>query len=249
MKSLPLGTYADIPVKLHWSFGLIILFIAYVIVSQNLNLASSIGLLLYVFSVFLSVLLHEYGHALMARRYDIKTFDIVLTPIGGLARLTRMPTIPGREIMIAIAGPLVNLVIILLILIILFVFGIGIIAPDEEDIMLIVANPIGFLHMVMLMNGVLFLFNLIPAFPMDGGRIFRALLSYKLTRLRATFIASLVGRAFAIGFIIFAYLNDIFSLGFIGVFIFLAAGREYNHMKMKANGLKRKGLDKKKLEH
>lgn len=230
MKSLPLGTYAKIPVKIHWSFAFILLFIAYVIISENLSFTGALGLVFYIIALFLSVVLHEFGHALMARRYDIDTQDIILTPIGGLARLTRMPHIPRQEIMVALAGPFVNLIIIGIILIFFFALGIGI-SAREVDIHIALTNPIGFLYMVLVMNGVLFLFNMIPAFPMDGGRVLRAVLNFKFSRLKATQIASFIGQIFAVGFIIFGFYNKILSLSFIGIFIYSMARREYNMMK------------------
>lgn len=226
MKSLSLGSYFRIPVYIHWSFFMILFFIGYVVISEEMDLFHSSAFSLYIFLVFFCVVLHEYGHALMARRYGIGTQDIIITPIGGLARLQGMPAEPKGELMIAIAGPLVNLVIAILLLLIFYALGIGIISPDVDDLSILV-NPIGFLHLVMILNFILFAFNLIPAFPMDGGRILRALLSIKLGKQKATLIASIIGRALAIGFIIVAGINHMPGLLFIGFFIFIMAGKEY----------------------
>lgn len=228
--ALSLGTYFRIPVFIHWSFALILIFISYVVISEQMAALQAIAFSLYVLIVFFCVILHEYGHALMARRYGIETQDIIITAIGGLARLKGMPREPKGELMIAIAGPLVNLVIAMFIFLTLFVCGIGIISPDVEDLS-ILTNPIGFLHLVLVLNVILFLFNLIPAFPMDGGRILRAILSIRLGRQKATFIASIIGRILALGFILFAAYNGIPGLFFIGIFIFIMAGKENKAMR------------------
>lgn len=177
----------------------------------------------YIMTLFLCVVLHEYGHALAARKYGIITRDIILSPIGGLARLEAIPREPRKELFIAIAGPAVNIFILILISIGLFIFQ-GTIFPLHFDFP---TNGFEFLKLVLLLNAVLFLFNLIPAFPMDGGRVLRALLAYKLEYKKATFIASRIGRVFAILFVLYAVYSYSVVLGFIGVFIFIMAGNEY----------------------
>ncbi len=119
---------------------------------------------LFVVALFGCVVLHELGHALMARRFGIETLDITLYPIGGVARLQRMPRAPGAELLIALAGPAVNFAIVAA-LMGLEMLGIG---GMETD-----ASLGGFLAGLVLVNLVLGLFNLIPAFPMDGGRVLR----------------------------------------------------------------------------
>ena len=142
--------------------------------------------ILLVLTVFGCVLLHELGHALTARRFGINTHDITLYPIGGVARLERMPRAPGAELLIALAGPAVNFAIVLG-LIALLVLGGDLLSPYSW--------PALFVQQVLVVNLVLGLFNLIPAFPMDGGRVLRALLSGWLGRVRATMTAARVGRA------------------------------------------------------
>jgi len=230
MKTIKLGTFLGIPLYIHWSFGLIILYVLFVSFREGMDVYQSLAFSLYVMAIFFCVVLHEYGHALMARYYKIRTMDIIILPIGGVARLQGLPNSPGGELMVAIAGPLVNLVIALVIIAGMYFSGHGIIYPDTDGLS-ILTNPIGFLHLVLVLNLVLFFFNLIPAYPMDGGRILRALLSYKLTKLQATRIASLVGRVFAVAFIALALYNRLPSLLFIGFFIFYMAGKEYNNLK------------------
>lgn len=242
MRALKVGRYFGIPVYIHWSFLLVLVFILYVSYTEGMDLLGTAAFSLYLTCVFICVVLHEYGHAMMARRYGIGTHDIILSPIGGIARLNSLPSHPTGELMVAIAGPLVNLAIAFLIVGGLYLFNIGIVLPDADSYT-ILTNPVGFIHLILLVNVVLFLFNLIPAYPMDGGRILRALLSYKMEKLKATYIASTIGRSLALGFLVFAVYKRIPSLFLIGIFIFIVAGREYK-------SLKERDLEiSKKLEH
>jgi len=168
MKALKLGTLFRIPVYLHWTFSFIIIFIGFTAYRESMDPQQTMAFALYVACVFFCVLLHEYGHALMARKYHIGTQDIILAPIGGIARLKGLPNHPTGELMIAIAGPLVNLVLALFFYFVLKALGVGIILPDTDSLA-ILTNPIGFIHLLLLLNIILFLFNLIPAYPMDGG--------------------------------------------------------------------------------
>lgn len=194
-----------------------------------MKLAQAAGYLLFVLLVFLCVVLHEYGHALTARKFGVKTEDIILSPIGGVARLRSMPEKPKHEFLIAIAGPMVNLVIATFLGIILFLSTQHIL-PQISDFTF--NNPLEFVRYIVWINLGLFLFNLIPAFPMDGGRILRSLLAVKLGKLKATKIASMVGRIFAIGFIIFGVFNQQLTLSLIGLYIFMMAGMEYDQTKV-----------------
>ena len=149
-------------------------------------------------ATFGCVLLHEFGHALMARRYGIETEDITLYPIGGVARLQRLPRAPGAELLIALAGPAVNFAIVG-VLLFLGLLGLPAILYSAG------LDPMNeFLQQMLLVNMVLGLFNLLPAFPMDGGRVLRALLSSVLNRARATSIAATIGRVMAVLFAIAA---------------------------------------------
>ena len=233
MKLLSVGRYFGIPVFIHWTFSFMILFVTYVAILEGLTMKQVIAFSLYLACMFLCVVLNEYGHALMARRFGISTHDILITPIGGLARLEGLPFDPKGELYIALAGPVVNLVIAALLFSGFYLSGIGFLWPDLEeiDLMELITNPIGFVHMLLIVNIVLFVFNLVPAFPMDGGRVVRALLSYKMTRERATFYAAILGKILSIGFLVFATYNKMPSLFFISIFIFVMAGREYRMVK------------------
>jgi Zn-dependent protease len=225
---LKIVTIAGIPIKVHWSFIFTILIIMGIILKNQLSFVPSCFLFLFVFVLFLLVIMHEYGHAMMARRFNVKTRDIIITPIGGIARLEDMPKVPTHEFLVAFAGPLVNLFFAIFFGIILFLLDTEDFFLREKEQVELLTDPIGFLLLVTLMNCILFVFNLIPAFPMDGGRILRSVLSMFLPRRKATIIAANIGRLMAIGFIFFGLYNRMFSLIFIGTFIYLMATKEYH---------------------
>lgn len=176
-------------------------------------------------AMFACVVLHEFGHALMARRFGIETRDITLYPIGGVARLERMPRAPGAELLIALAGPAVNFAIVAGLL---GLWWIGVWDLDIES-----GSVVGaLLGSLMVANMILGLFNLLPAFPMDGGRVLRAILSGWLGRVRATLIAAAMGRmlslAFAVWALVFSSLpwSTAILYGALAAFIYFAAGAE-----------------------
>lgn len=175
--------------------------------------------LIFVLALFACVVAHEFGHALMARRYGIRTPDITLLPFGGLARLERMPNTPMHEIWVALAGPAVNV----LIWVVLVIFGAGL---PFTTLTRIDPAHIGLLDRLAYVNLLLAGFNMIPAFPMDGGRVFRALLCLRLDRVNATRIATLCGQVLAVGLGLFGlYVGNPF-LVMIAVFVFFAASAE-----------------------
>lgn len=231
MKTLQVAKFANIPIKIHWSFGaFILLFVGYGL-SMKMNGSDIIWFLAFIASMFLCVILHEYGHALSARKYGVKTIDIIISPIGGLARLERLPEKPIQELIVAIAGPLVNVAIGLILCLVLFVMNQDFTFLINEENPFDKLNSVnGFLVLLIWTNVVLFLFNLIPAFPMDGGRILRALLSMRLGRVKGTQWAALIGRILAVGFIAFAVFSKDYMLIFIGIFVFIMAGAENNQV-------------------
>lgn len=239
-----IGRYFGIPLKLHWSFFLLVPFVMYYGHSEEEYWKSIAFLGSFVLLVFVCVVLHEYGHALMARRFGVGTLDVILSPIGGVARLRNMPEKPAHELWIALAGPFVNVVIAALMTGLLFVlqreallgFFSGGTFEEMAGELESQPNSLGYVMLVgvLALNLTLVLFNMLPAFPMDGGRVLRALLAMRLGRLRATRIASIIGQIIAIGFVIFAISNSHFSLGLIGVFVFMMASKEYQSVKMDA---------------
>jgi len=225
-KSLSFIKIAGIGVYIHWTFSLIILWVIFINARAGLNPVQIGWSVLFILSLFVCVVLHELGHALTARRYGIKTRDITLYPIGGVARLEKMPEKPSQELAVALAGPLVNLVIMLLL--IPAIQGFDFSSQQNENALVI--GPANFLAMLGILNVWLALFNLIPAFPMDGGRVLRALLSMKKGRVRATQIAATIGKILALGFIIAGFYLNPFLI-FIGLFIILGAQAEAEMVK------------------
>ncbi len=235
VNSLPLGRYFGIQVYVHWTFGLLLFFVAYSGLSRAGGLATGLAAagenMLLLLAVFFCVLLHEFGHALMARRFGILTHDIILWPLGGLARLEGAKWSPTSELLIAIAGPLVNVGIALVLLCVLLVRhvaeGMPTLDPNQESSLLLKLFAI---------NIGLVLFNMLPAFPMDGGRVLRAIVGYFTTQLVATTIAARIGQGIAVLFIVFAVTSGDFLLIFIGVFVILAGQAELNMVRMMSAG-------------
>ncbi len=271
--SLKLFTWFGIPVFVHWTFALIFLYAFWIGYDNNLGPFGMLWVFAFLIPLFGFVLLHEYGHALTARRYGVETKDIILTPIGGIARLERMPEKPVQEFFVAIAGPAVNVAIAFIL------FGAGMLLFDGihwdiftatirdyfssiglffQQLWTLVSGQISFSDFKMLLEaetpseleeiraetgieiGVLLvalpaflsinlglaLFNLVPAFPMDGGRVLRALLAVRFGRVIATQWASWIGQAVAVIFIALGFLVGNFTLGLIGFFVFMNARTE-----------------------
>jgi Zn-dependent protease len=205
--SWKLGRVAGIDVYLHPSFLFLFLFPG--VLDRG---PLGVGLILAAFGC---VLLHEFGHALMARRYGIETEDITLYPIGGVARLQRLPRSPGAELLIALAGPAVNVALVMVLL------GLMVLdlAPPDTLAGVFAVN-------LLFVNAVLAGFNLIPAFPMDGGRVLRALLSGWVGRVRATSIAAGLGRVLALLFGLYSLFYGSWIQVALAAFIYMAAGGE-----------------------
>lgn len=227
--SFKLGKVSGIGIFIHWTFTLLILFIIFMNYKSGQNVTQIIWSVVFILCIFVTVLLHELGHALAAKNYNIKTKDITLLPIGGLARLERLPEKPSEELIVAFAGPLVNITLA-------FITGIFITIPDtSEQLMAELSNGVNannFFLNFFLVNFWLALFNLIPAFPMDGGRILRALLSFRLQRHVATRISARIGQLLAMGFIIFGFFTSPI-LVFIGIFVIIGAQVEADYTESK----------------
>ncbi len=208
---------AGIPIRVHLSMVFLLAWFGLNSAQRGDDLAISLGFLVGVFGC---VLLHELGHAMMAMRFGVQTRDIVLYPIGGVARLTNLPR-GAAELWIAIAGPLVNLVLVFV--------GIGVLlaTPLAFDLGERLDSANGLFARLILANVMLFLFNLVPAFPMDGGRILRAGLSLLLDDDRGTQIATKIGQLLAVVFgIAGLVLWQSPLLVLIAVFVFLGATQE-----------------------
>ena len=215
--SLGIGKIAGLQVRLHVTF---IAFVAWIAVSQGIaagdlgRALSSVALLLLIFAC---VVLHELGHALAARRYGIRTLDIILLPIGGVARLERMPEKPSQELKVAAAGPAVNVIIVVALMLLYAARGEPVPSAGLGG---------GLTASLLAVNLAMVVFNLIPAFPMDGGRILRAVLAMWMPFARATRAASIVGQTLALGFGLAGLFGGNPMLIFVGLFVFLAAGEE-----------------------
>lgn len=213
-RRLKLGTFFGIGLYVHWTFALLIGFFAYQAREEGaVGIAFSIAIVL---GVFFCVTLHEYGHALAARKFGIPTIDITLLPIGGVARLQRMPRIPWQELVVAVAGPAVNVVIAFLLAIGFLVAGVTFTFSGGEEIPAdAVANTLfgepsfmQFAFYMMAVNATLVVFNMIPAFPMDGGRVFRSILAMLMDYRKATVVASRVGLVCAVLMAGFALMTE-----------------------------------------
>jgi Zn-dependent protease len=223
--SLRLGAILGIGVYVHWTFLLLVAWVLYQQLSGGASPARAGAEVAFVLSIFLCVVLHEFGHALTARRFGVRTRDIILLPIGGVARLERMPDKPGQEFLVAIAGPAVNVVIAGLLLVILSVGGGLSSLPRTAAGVEVYVHNLGFLERLLHVNVMLVLFNMIPAFPMDGGRILRAALATQLDHASATRIAAGIGQLLAVGFAAAGlFLNPWLLL--IAAFVFLGAQAE-----------------------
>jgi Zn-dependent protease/predicted transcriptional regulator len=223
-RSLKVGSVAGIGVFLHWTFGLLLLGVPALYLWQGATVQAALVGTGVVGAVFGCVVLHELGHALTARRFDVPTRDITLYPIGGLARLARIPEESMKEFWIAVAGPAVNAVIAALLAALTLGLGLPLTPAALFDMAGLPAANVP--ATLLWANAALAVFNLLPAFPMDGGRVLRALLATRLSFARATQIAANVGQAMALGFGLLGLFGGNLILVFIAVFVYLGAQQE-----------------------
>lgn len=224
--SFSLGRVLGSELRVHVTFFLLLAWVGFAAYSSA-GLPAAIENVAFVLALFACVVAHEFGHALMARRFGIKTPDITLLPIGGLARLERMPEQPIQEVWVALAGPAVNIVIWF----VLVALGAGM---PLETMAQIDSTDSSLLSRLAYVNLLLAVFNMIPAFPMDGGRVFRALLCLKMDRVKATRIAASGGQvvAVAFGFLGLSTGNPVLVL--IAIFVFVAANSESQDVAMRS---------------
>jgi stage IV sporulation protein FB len=224
--SFNIGSIAGTAIRIHITFLLFLVWIFLASYSSGGAEAAWSGLAFMVL-LFACVLAHEFGHILTARAFGVQTPDVTLLPIGGVARLERIPEKPTEEFLIAIAGPMVNVVIAIL----LVIFAGA--NMNAEQLAAVENSKIALVDRLAVVNLFLALFNMIPAFPMDGGRVLRALLAIRLGHVRATEIAATIGQAFAfvLGFAGLFY-NPV--LIFIAIFVYLAAASEAHLVVLRA---------------
>jgi Zn-dependent protease len=200
-RSYLLARVTGIPVRVHLTLIILLLFVAFTRGVAGVVIAAG---------VFLSVALHELGHSWVAIRKGCRVHEIMLLPIGGVAKMSNMPTQPQDEFLVAAAGPATSFILAVLFW------------------LLTAVAPLAMLFAILAaINLMLCLFNLLPSFPMDGGRIFRAIMTPKLGRLRATALAARIGRIMAVAFGIFGLFNGNIILILISIFVYQAAGAEY----------------------
>ena len=226
--SFHLARIAGIDVRVHATFFLLLAWFGFVYYAEGGPAAVFTGLS-FIILLFVCVILHEFGHALAARAYGINTPDITLLPIGGLARLERMPDKPWQELVVALAGPAVNVVIAFALYIVigrLFDFG---------ELQAVAEGGGNLLTKLLAINVMLVAFNLLPAFPMDGGRVLRALLAMRLKHAKATRIAAIVGQIVAVLFGLLGLFGGNPFLLFIAVFVFFGAKAEASFASYKEN--------------
>ena len=225
--NLKLGRILGIDVYLHVTFLLLLGLIASAHAVAGGSLAAGLNSVTFLAAIFLCVLLHEFGHALMARRYGIQTLDITLLPIGGVARLERMPNKPVQELWVALAGPGVNVVIAA-------VLAAWLTMTSSWSALTSLSSTSGpFAERLLVVNVMLVLFNLLPAFPMDGGRVLRALLATRLDYARATRIAARTGQVMAVVFVIAGLFSNPFLL-LIAFFVWMGAVQENRSVQVRA---------------
>jgi Zn-dependent protease/CBS domain-containing protein len=219
-----IGRLSGIDVKVHWTFFLLLAFFAFIGYRASGSLLGALTATAVIVALFFCVLLHEFGHSLVAQRLGIEIHSITLLPIGGTSNLESLPEKPADEVKITIAGPLVNVVLAPIF------FGVGLLfgaVPRMPSDLFTGIGSVGqFFFYLGYLNVILAVFNLLPAFPMDGGRILRGLLATRLGAVRATDISSRVGQLFAAAFFLIGLLGGNILLALVAVFIFFGASGE-----------------------
>ncbi|NLX53750.1 MAG: site-2 protease family protein [Planctomycetaceae bacterium] len=244
-----IGTVSGIGIFLHWTFLILLGWIGVSHILRGDGLGDALQGIIMIVALFGVVVLHELGHALAARRYGIPTKDITLLPIGGVARLERMPEEPREELVVALAGPSVNVVLAILCAVGIMVFAgttnvatsintgmneLEVLMENQQQLGTLSEPLVGFLTFMLIANVILVVFNLLPAFPMDGGRVLRAILAMNMDYVRATQTAATIGKGMAvlIGF------WGLFSMNpfpvFIALFVWLGAASEASMVQVKS---------------
>ena len=222
--SISLGAIGGTRIRLHFTLLLFVLLLAALLYRQG-GAAAAAGGVLFFALLFLCVLAHEFGHVLAARALGVRTPEIVLLPIGGIARLERIPERPRDELLMALAGPAVSLAIAAVLVLLMG----GLPSPGDA---LSLAGGRALLAQLAYANLTLLVFNLVPAFPMDGGRVLRALLAARLGRGRGTRIAATIGQGAAILLGLVGLLGGSLILVLIAVFVYFAAGAEAGQVRL-----------------
>lgn len=226
--ALTLGKPFGIKISVHWTFLLLILWVVVVNARQDVGITQILTSIFFILTLFVCVTLHELGHALAARRYGIETKSITLLPIGGMANIQEMPKKPKQEIIVTLSGLVVNVIIAFLLLATIYL-----IPGYNFDASFETITSQNFLILLMYINLFIVAFNLIPAFPMDGGRILRAILSLRYDRIKATKYSMMSGQVFGVVFaIIGVFINPFLFI--VGMFVVIGARLEYSQLKFRS---------------
>ncbi len=220
MKSWKIAEFSGIGVYVHWSFLILLLWVGSSALSSGASAAMALQSVAFVLAIFGCVVLHEFGHALMARQFGIGTRSITLLPIGGVAALDRMPRRPLHEFAVAVAGPAVNVAIAAILFAILLMTG------TVSNMLNVSLFATSFLTQLLVANVVLVLFNMLPAFPMDGGRVLRSVLASFLPHAKATQYAAVVGQVMAVLFGLVGLYSGQWMLLFVAMFVYFAGRSE-----------------------
>ncbi len=223
-----IGVVRGIGIYVHVTFLLLVVWVAVGAYASKGSFSDVVSSVLFLIPLFAIIVLHELGHALTAQRFGIQTRNITLYPIGGVARLERMPDDPRQELLVALAGPAVNVVLAILLYAILLLGGH---VESWTDLRWMSGNLLLNLFWI---NVVLAGFNLLPAFPMDGGRVLRALLASRMDAVRATQIAATVGQGMALFFGIYGFFGHNPFLLFIALFVWMGAAQEASLVQVKS---------------
>ena len=223
--SFKFGRLAGIDLYVHLTF--LLAWVAFVHWQQNESIGAAIIGVVFILTIFACVVLHELGHALTAKKYGIKTRDIILLPIGGVARLEKMPDKPIQELWVALAGPAVNVVIAIVLSAFLYISN-SFASVNQPTL-----TSGSLIERIIAVNIFLVVFNMIPAFPMDGGRVLRALLAARMEYTKATQFAATLGQGIALLFgIAGLFFNPL--LVFIAVFVWIGAAQETRMTQLKS---------------
>jgi Zn-dependent protease/predicted transcriptional regulator len=217
--SYTIGRFAGTDVKVHVTFILLVVWLAYY-QYQRAGTAAAVEYTIFFLLFFLCIVLHEFGHIRMASRFGVRTPDVILLPIGGVARLERIPEEPRQELLIALAGPAVTLAIIVLLFLAAVGTGQNVLVSDP------LAGNVSLVVQLLVSNVLVLVFNLFPAFPLDGGRVLRSLLARKMGLAKATRIAGSIGQVFAVVLGIVGVMLQAPLMMLVAFFIFLGAGSE-----------------------
>lgn len=224
--SFKIGRIAGIDVYVHATFVLLLLWVGYVAYAAHHDYVEALYGLAFIICIFAIIVVHELAHSLTARRFGIKTRDIMLLPIGGVSSLERMPSDPRQELLVALAGPMVNVVLAAVFIAALFAVGWTIPSSQQQWMDDMTTFRGNLLFQLAAANVLLAFFNLLPAFPMDGGRVLRAFLALWMDYTQATQVAAEIGQLMAILFGIIGLFSGDFFLIFIALFVWIGAASE-----------------------